>query len=209
MIFGQKDKIYFMCGVKVLFCSLVFVALSEKLYSQRESKNDIIMGYGVVTSNQVFDVATDILTSVILPVGYSTSNTQFSGGFSVNYRYFLSEHWNAGLIFNYDKVTKTVHKLNDKLGDLNRYYYTIAGEIDLRYFKKELFQMYSLVGLGYTTIRDRYMPIVEEKASKDTSGYVNFQISLLGFRIGKELAFYTELGFGYKGLVNWGFSYQF
>ncbi len=48
---------------------------------------------------------------------------------------------------------------------------TIAGEIDYRYFKREIFQMYSLVGIGYTFLRDKYMPIVENEISNDSSGF--------------------------------------
>lgn len=195
--------------IKVLFCSFVFLFFSVSLIAQREYDHDVTLGYGLVTSNQIFDVAADVLTSAILPGGYATFNSQYPGGFSVSYKNSVSDRWNVGVIGSFDLVTKDVFTANQKKGDLNRKFYTIAGEVDFRYFKREIFQMYSLVGLGYTIFRDRYMPVVEEKASKDTSGYVNFHVSLLGIRLGKELAFYTEVGFGYKGILNFGLSYQF
>jgi len=209
MIFFKKYRTEVRCKVRLLFCSLLIIVLSENLFAQREYDNDITMGYGLITSNQIFDVTTDVLTSAILPGVYSTSNTQFSGGFSVNYKNSISERWNVGLTFSLDYITKDVFIRREKKGDLNRNYITMAGEIDYRYFKRELFQMYSLIGLGYTMLNDRYMPIIENEISKDTFGFMNFQISLLGLRIGKELAFYTEFGFGYKGILNFGFSYQF
>uniref|UniRef100_UPI0030D94E9C hypothetical protein n=1 Tax=Maribacter arcticus TaxID=561365 RepID=UPI0030D94E9C len=38
---------------------------------------------------------------------------------------------------------------------------------------------------------------------------LSFQINALGFRVGKKLAAYAELGFGYKGMAQLGASYQF
>tara|TARA_R110002050_G_scaffold56512_3_gene127088 strand:- start:40298 stop:40468 length:171 start_codon:yes stop_codon:yes gene_type:complete len=37
----------------------------------------------------------------------------------------------------------------------------------------------------------------------------NFQLSALGFRIGKTVAAFAELGFGYKGIIIVGASFQF
>ncbi len=209
MILLKKYRSGFMPKSILLLCLLMFIASSNNLFAQREYDNDISMGYGLVTSNQIFDVTADVLTSVILPGIYSTSNTQFSGGFIFNYKNSISDNWNAGLTFSYDFITKDVFIQREKRGDLDRKYMTIAGEIDYRYFKREIFQMYSLVGIGYTFLRDKYMPIVENEISNDSSGFFNFQISLIGLRIGKELAFYTEFGFGYKGILNFGLSYQF
>ena len=73
---------------------------------------------------------------------------------------------------------------------------TIAVESDYRYISKDSFQMYSGLGLAYFTA-DQY-----------TTNF-SFQISALGFRVGKNLAAYAELGFGYKGIVHFGASYQF
>lgn len=209
MIFKKRHKRKFINRAILMFCSIVVFLFSHSLYAQREYDHDITLGYGVVTTNQIFDVSTDVLASVVSLGAYTSSGSQYYGGFSINYKNTLSKHWNAGITFSYDKVTKDVHSLKEKRGDLNRDYYTIAGEVDFRYFKKEIFQMYSLAGLGYTFIRDRYMPIVEEKIDKGASGFMNFHVSLLGIRLGRELAFYTELGIGYKGILSFGVSYQF
>jgi hypothetical protein len=56
--------------------------------------------------------------------------------------------------------------------------------------------MYSGIGLAYFT-SDEY----------DTN--FSFQATALGFRVGKKLAAFAELGFGYKGIAQIGASYQF
>lgn len=194
---------------RIVLYTILLLTVSVNLFAQRDYDNDFSMGYGLITSQQIFDAATNVLTSAVLPGLYTTSNSQFSGGFFINYKRSISNNWNAGVNLSLDFVTKDVLLQRQKSGDLNRFYYTIAGEFDYRYFKRELFQMYSLVGVAYTIIRDRYMPFSPDQVLKDTSGYVNFQVSLLGIRIGKDLAFFSEIGFGYKGLMNVGFSYQF
>lgn len=194
---------------KFLLCSVVLMLLSVESFSQREYKHDVSMGYGAFTSNQILDIASDVLERVGFPEGNTTSGEQYYGGFSINYRNSISEYINTGITFSYDKVTKDVLSKELKVGDLNRDFYTIAAEVDWRYFKREIFQIYSLAGIGYTFISDRYMPFRGEEVTKGDSGIVNFHISVLGIRLGKELAFYSELGFGYKGIFSVGFSYQF
>jgi hypothetical protein len=56
--------------------------------------------------------------------------------------------------------------------------------------------MYSGIGLAYFTTGEY-----------DTN--FSFQGTALGFRVGKKLAAYAELGFGYKGIAQIGASYQF
>ncbi|MFT7073036.1 MAG: hypothetical protein ACJAX3_002028, partial [Patiriisocius sp.] len=73
---------------------------------------------------------------------------------------------------------------------------TFALETDYRYVSKPSFQMYSGVGLAYFT-------------SDEYNTNLSFQVNALGFRVGKKLAAYAELGFGYRGMINVGASLQF
>jgi hypothetical protein len=54
---------------------------------------------------------------------------------------------------------------------------------------------------------------IKDKDTLDGKGYsnriTNFQITAVGVRLGKSLGGFMELGFGYKGLLNFGLSYQF
>ena len=73
---------------------------------------------------------------------------------------------------------------------------TFALETDYRYVSKPSFQIYSGLGVAYFT-SDQY----------DTN--LSFQINALGFRVGKKLPAYAELGFGYKGRVELGAPINF
>ena len=70
--------------------------------------------------------------------------------------------------------------------------------------------MYSGVGLGYTYGTEELTPPSElgtTPASGDVSN-IAYQINAVGVRIGKKFGGYAEFGYGYKGIVNLGFSVQ-
>ena len=56
--------------------------------------------------------------------------------------------------------------------------------------------MYSGIGLAYVS-------------TDEFNNNFSFQATALGFRVGKKLAAFAELGFGYKGIAQIGASYQF
>lgn len=69
--------------------------------------------------------------------------------------------------------------------------------------------MYSGFGLGYTFSNEKLSPNqsdVQSMSSKNSS--FNFQVIGAGVRIGRKIAGFAELGFGYEGIINLGISYQ-
>lgn len=90
--------------------------------------------------------------------------------------------------------------------------YTIAVETDYRYISKPVFQMYSGVGLGLAIVKTDFTlgpDLMLKGKNGESTQYFTGQLTALGFRVGKTLAGFAELGFGYKGIVNAGLSYQF
>ncbi|MCK4288204.1 MAG: hypothetical protein KAW86_03280, partial [Bacteroidales bacterium] len=61
---------------------------------------------------------------------------------------------------------------------------------------------------GYTFRKDTYKPDIGQEQTNNINHF-NFQITAVGVRLGKSLGGFMELGFGYKGLLNFGLSYQF
>ncbi len=84
---------------------------------------------------------------------------------------------------------------------------TVAAELTWVLFSKNSFQAYEGVaaGVSYYNERDSYA----DKTTSLLSGYkFNGQLTLAGIRFGRALGGFVELGFGYKGLINGGISYQ-
>ena len=84
--------------------------------------------------------------------------------------------------------------------------FTVGVGTDYRYISRNIFQMYSGVSVAYTSENVKSSGSYN---SPDTNGFVNYQFNVLGFRVGKKFAGFAELGYGYKGIINAGVSYQF
>ncbi|AIZ42936.1 hypothetical protein [Cellulophaga baltica] len=74
--------------------------------------------------------------------------------------------------------------------------FSIAIEADYRYISNPKFQMYSGLGIAYFT-------------SEAFESNISYQLTGLGFRVGRKVAAFAELGFGYKGSFALGASWQF
>ncbi|MFT5943425.1 MAG: hypothetical protein ACI9Q4_002698 [Sediminicola sp.] len=119
---------------------------------------------------------------------------------SVNYKYAVNDGFMVGAAISYEELTGNTNDVLVFFGaeDKEREFtnITFALETDYRYVSKPSFQMYSGVGLAYFT-------------SDEYNTNLSFQVNALGFRVGKKLAAYAELGFGYRGMINVGASLQF
>ena len=74
--------------------------------------------------------------------------------------------------------------------------------------------MYSGLGAGYAFGKTTFKlgdALEFKNTNNDNSkiNYFTFHVTALGFRVGKKLAAFAELGVGYKGIINGGLSYQF
>ena len=65
--------------------------------------------------------------------------------------------------------------------------------------------MYSGLAFGYAFQNIQYMPI-EGEEEVENPGKMAFHINAIGFRFGKSIGGFLELGYGYKGILNFGFS---
>jgi len=69
--------------------------------------------------------------------------------------------------------------------------------------------MYSGLGLAYTYGTLKYdSSTPQEESSTDNISLPNFHLTGVGLRVGKSFGGFAEFGFGYKGIVNMGLSYQ-
>lgn len=66
------------------------------------------------------------------------------------------------------------------------------------------------MGAGITLNKGEFEPnSTKETSIHDNSSYFNYKVTALGLRVGKKLAGFLELGFGFTGIVSAGISYQF
>ena len=119
---------------------------------------------------------------------------------------------NIGGYYNQIGGTTGVYKLKK---------YTIAAEFKFAYIKLRIFTFYGKLGAGYTFGEDEYTFFTNiQYADKfyGPNGFIpsnpytvkvshfNAQVSPLCFRVGNRIAFFGEIGYGYKGFGSIGLA---
>lgn len=208
---------------KIFVLTLIFILCSSSFCQQTNSDNshaqirqhDISLTYGLGTTNLMLEETLDFLGSLFSAFFLTTSevkNKKLTHGIFLTYKYSVTHKLNIGCAIGYERISKDIYKTNILSNDYfyhqDSEFYTIATEGDFRYIKREKLQMYSGAGAGITFVREYYR-YPSDPNETDKYGMFNFQLLLIGFRAGIKFSPFLELGFGYKGLVNFGLSYQF
>jgi hypothetical protein len=188
--------------MKIILILFQIIPLSVLVYAQ-DSGNSSKAAYGNYTLDQFFNIK-----SKVLPVNYSRSDLKSKGAVFVSFSHLISSHISSGVAIGSTKITSDVILNNQVVGTLNRNLYTLAIEFDFIYFKRPNFQLYGVAGYGYSFGKDEYF-LDTGKTDSGYIGFMVFQVSPIAFKYGNRVAIFSELGFGYKGIANFGFSYVF
>ncbi len=177
--------------------------------AQEQGTSQISVGYGVLSSNLIIDALTEIITYPASLGTITYDNESSTGSIFLTYKYAAQDRWMIGGTFVYESLKKDVIVAGVNSGEQKNNSYTIAFETDYRYISSSLFQMYSGAGIGYTFSDEEFTSSSNANNNiSDNGGNVNFQITALGIRLGDDIAFFAEGGFGYKGIINAGISFQ-
>lgn len=192
---------------KSLLTTVTVLFMSFTLLMGQETKpNAVTLSYGVASTDEIMSIWGDVFGSI---VGYSREEVKTSGVIILNYNRDIAKLWSIGGGLAYEQSVGNAYILGNKVGKDNRYYLTIALEGRINYLKKPIFNLYSGLGLGYTIAKGTITYDDKSPDTKQDFSHVNYQITAVGFRVGKDLAGVAEVGFGYKGIANIGVSYRF
>jgi hypothetical protein len=186
-----------------IFASLGFMMASQ---AQEKGTSDISVNIGFATSTELSNLFTDVLSSAFTGNLIKTGDMKAGPTFGITYRYAIANRWMLQADGFYQKMSQDVYVGNTKDGTIDYSYITVGLGTDYRYISNDIFQMYSGVAVGYTSENVKNSG---GETSIDGDGFINYQVNALGFRVGKKFAAFAELGFGYKGIINTGVSYQF
>jgi hypothetical protein len=191
--------------MKKLISGLVLLCIFYSVTFAQNKKHEIVAGYGMA-SHQTFKEITVNLAVTLATVGYvNTVYQNGSGTFYLGYRYHLTKGIHLGIDAAYQKINEDVKNQEELIGKLKREYFTLSAISNFSYINKPAFQMYSTLSLGYIQGNGYYTPIEGEKDSEST-GLFGFQVNALGFRFGQNIGGFVEIGYGYKGILNFGLS---
>ncbi len=184
---------------------LLFVVLS---YGQQKKTNDLSISVGGLTSIDVANVVSEILVSGITIGNVYYTNEEVTPAIAISYKRAIQNNWfvySDGVIQSYKKDLY----LNDTYsGEVKDLFATIGLGTEYHYIHGSWFQMYSGLAIAYSHQFSNYSGSSSD-IEESSAGMFNFQVNALGFRVGKKFAAFSELGFGYKGLLTFGLSFQF
>jgi len=197
----------------ILLLSFIVAAFSvlAQDYERSYDHHDIAISYNLMHQDQLQNFDSDMLNERYPHRRYVRDEYSSPGGIFVTYRHMLrNETMFFGVTAGFSSSTCKIYNVGQYEGELKRQFITLAVEWEYRYVNQCIVQVYSGFGLGYTYGTEELTPPSElgtEPASGDVSN-VAYQLNVVGVRIGKKFAGFAEFGYGYKGIVNIGFSIQ-
>lgn len=188
-------KTKFIC---ILIIAISVIVLPNKVLGQTMGDDhEISLGVGILTIDQVLGAE-------------NTDNLRFLGAFSFSYKYYVSQRFAAGLTIISDRVAGDLVDRDDILiGSMKRHYLTIAPELKLVYVNERLFRLYGTAGIGYTFGTEHSEDLQGVEDEPFHINHLNFHITPVGFRFGRTVGVFAEIGIGYKGVVAAGISGYF
>ena len=214
---------------KVILC-LAFAGMMLHISAQELGntqmslpKNEVYAGLGLLNDNQVIALIGDVI-GTIFTLGYLVEPNEYKAFTPfVGYRYNFTKRFSLGGLFAYDSNSVKVAKDMNNDGKLDenelrnkqivkRHYMTFAVEPKINYIAKPAFQLYGYLGLGITIINFGSVGKFANGEQPEIDGrlpHVNFHLTPVGARFGKEFGGFVEIGYGYKGILNAGVSYCF
>lgn len=135
---------------------------------------------------------------------------------SIGYQYRLAKWFWLGGTFSYTGFYEAKYERlsNLKCSSYNSHLISILPEARFSWLNKRIVTMYSSFGLGLAIyIDDTYYSdkfyTTKTRNYDETSYAPAFHLTAVGIHVGKKWYGFAELGFGYKGIIQAGFGYNF
>ncbi len=198
--------------VILLVVFLAFISISDaQSYYRSYDHHDISISYGLFQPDQFRSVESDMLDERFPTKRYVRDEYHSTGSVFLTYRHmFRNELFLWGITVGASSSNCKIYNVGQYEGELKRQFYTLALEWEYRYVNQGTIQVYSGIGLGFTYGTEELTPPSETGLPVGTGNIstIGYQLNAVGIRIGKKFGGYVEFGYGYKGIVNLGFSVQ-
>jgi len=169
-----------------IFClALAMISFVPSGHAQK-GKSEFAVGYGFYSFYSFLNVSQH----------YGTQHAQSSGTTAFTYRYYVSKNVTLGMGLGYENISSWGS------------FFTFAPEVtvaylDTRHTQHTRVKLYGAFAYGISVFGDG---LAGNYGHTDQSGPKPwaFQATPIGVRVGRQLAFYAEAGFGYKGILHAG-----
>ena len=191
---------------------IISINLNSQSFERSYLHHDIMLSYGLPATDMFLNIHSTMLDEKFPDKRYIRDNYRGSGIVSVTYRHVSKNKlmlW--GINMDYNQTVGDIYNVGQLEGELKRRFVTLAIEGQYRYQNLNNIQLYSGLGFGYSFGTEIITP-QKDSGHPNSTGSINrvaWQINAIGIRIGASIAGFVEFGYGYKGIVNAGLSYQF
>jgi hypothetical protein len=189
----------------VLILTLAVLAAAPAGFGQTR-RHDLSLSYGVLSSDQLTDIFTDIITIVITLGTFNKSNQEFTGVPFLTYHYSANSRFGFGAAIGGYGSSGNLEVLGEDAGTFRERNYIAAVELDYHWIMKPALQLYSGAGFG---VRYRHGTYAASETDTVDKVLPAFHLNALGIRFGRKIGFFLEAGIGYKGLLSGGVNAQF
>ena len=177
------------------------------------SHHEVYASVGLLNDNQLFSMVGDVLGAVLTFGQAVKPDKYWILTPSVGYRYWFNKKIGIGVHFAFDKNSvKAIHAhdlsttSDDEWRVHNRYFYTLAAEVNWKYLDRPICQLYGNAGLGVTLVQFSDNKNPNPDAHLKQFPFFNMNVMPFGVRVGKMVGGFAEIGWGYKGFFNVGVS---
>lgn len=171
---------------------------SVKCNAQRLHQHEIQISCGPLARPQLLE---DFVTSFVgIFFGETGPELEFSTFYAATYRYQAHRRMSIGVtsgITNGSTFKTDYSHLKSFYKHTNG---TMAFETEFIIADRPIVKLYAITALGVHVIR------VKDHVQTKTYAWPTCQITPFGIRYGRKLGAFAEIGYGYKGIVNFGLS---
>jgi hypothetical protein len=183
--------------------ALSLLVVSSATVCAQDYRHEVSVGVGVGT---IMDMAGAFMLPIYLIYSMGTVREEVVAkpALTVYYRYHASRLISVGGNFAYQKFDRELYFLDETVSKNSINYYTFMGRVDFNYVRTRLVRMYSGIAFGLYNASES-----GERIEDNSETRVGLQVNAVGLRVGKQLAGYLELGFGFNGILAAGITYEF
>jgi hypothetical protein len=194
--------------MKIIVMIFLLILIIEGRSFSQSSYNEFSGSYGVQSSNSI--IYNGLLDPFIMlfslgTITQETKNVKTMGPVILSWKHIPKSRWFFGILMAYlkgsnDEISSLIWPDSQTVSHRSYSVLTLSPEIDFRYIRKEKFTMYSSFAFGITFLSEK------SDGPLDKTIHSDGHLSLLGLRYGKKVGVFTELGYGFKGLLNFGIN---
>lgn len=189
---------------------LIVLAITSTSAQDRSPVVEVNAGIGVLTAPEMIEaISTAVIDQIVSPNITSLDITNGGVAYIGTVSFFPNGRFGVGADFVYDRTDMQANYSDPWVQPQTTSvtYASLLARLDIRYIKSGFVRLYSSGALGVSMrTAERTDPLPVEK---DQSTGFGLQLTPIGIRIGRRLGAWAELGFGFRGLLSGGVSYQF